>query len=211
MCLVYVQWSLREQRRGYKDERRTLVELAKDLERIRQNCQELGREIDLISERVREAHIPLGSPVPFMYALELRGPLEFFIRNSLPDPASGLAALSQAISDADKILVKELKRLKKKAPRIKALWKEKPVIAWQKGGFEYVLQQIFRFHLRLTIPKAHKRIIEIRRKLMGDQLRFDSEKGNAPAISRIIERMPGSYRLQCDRVIARILPPTTKA
>jgi hypothetical protein len=143
MCSAYIHGTLREQREGYKETRRTMTKLAGKLTKLEVACQDLARRLEVIADDVREAHIPFGSPVPGSYLMGLRRPLEYFRVKSLPDPSLPLEKLKQAINDAAEFLARESKALRRRAPRIKALWKTHPMLWWQKGGFEYALNRIF--------------------------------------------------------------------
>src|SRR5260370_33675947 len=118
--------------------------------------------------------------------------------------------LIYAISEADLFLSRESYLLRKRTPHIRARWKTKPLISWQKGGLEYALVQVFRRQLKLTVRESHKRIIEIQRKLDGRRLVFNNEKGYAPGIQRAIGRMPRSYKAQCSRAIVKALQSSSR-
>jgi hypothetical protein len=85
ICDAYVRGTVPRVRRGYRDERRDLNKLAKDLEGLRRRCQECACELRAIADRVREVHIPGGSSVPIMYAVGLEkeafelGQSDFFL------------------------------------------------------------------------------------------------------------------------------------
>jgi hypothetical protein len=206
MCATYVRGTLPNERESYKDERQRLKKLVLALKKLNRDCRHLAAKTDKIekvADEIRESHIHAGWTAPIIYLAGLGGPVEFFRQRSRRDPALQLVHLIQALAEAEGFLSRESRLLKKRVPRIKALWKTKPLIWWQKGGLEYALDQIFRGQLKLTVRQSHKRIIEIRRKLDGRRLVFNDEKGYAPGIQRAIASMPTSYKAKCRRAITR--------
>jgi hypothetical protein len=135
----------------------------------------------------------------------IAGPAEYFRIRSLPDPGASIEKYVEALTEADKFLAHEIQFLNNEIPRIRPLWKVHPQLWWQKGGFMYLLEQLFRKDAGLTVKGAHLQIINIRQKLDGKELTFYEEKGGCPAISKARRELSRSYKRICDRILARAL------
>src|SRR5437016_5348984 len=98
-------------------------------------------------------------------------------------------------------LDQEIAFVQSKIQSIKAPWKVRPHLWWQAGGIYYLLDRIFREASvqPTTQADAHRKIIEIIRKVDHRVLTFDLSKGYCPAICTAIERMSSDYKQLCDQ------------
>jgi len=218
VCCLCEIGSQPEVRDTYQEERRWIKRIIRDLKGVRKSCNGLRaqlRDVPSISLRsrplideVREAHKPRLSAVSLLELAGMAGPIEYFRSHSLPDPAATLDALLMSLDNADEFLAEEISFLTREVPRIRAFWKERPILWWQKGGLQYVLERLFRERGRLKLKDAHEMIGKIRFKLDGTKPDH-TYKGYSPRIATAIKHMPPDYRKACDRVLltALNLPP----
>jgi hypothetical protein len=210
VCYAYYLGTLPQTRRSYLDRRKRLTSLAKTLKCIGREVRTLSSKIQDLPDGIREAHVSSGTPIPILVLAGVAGPAEYFRIRSLPDPGALIEKCLEVLSETEKLFGREVKFLNIEIPRIGPLWKVKPQLWWQKGGFTYLLEQLFRKHAGMTVKEAHLQIIKIRRILDGKDLKFDYEKGYSPAISKARRELPRNYRRICDRVLARALKLPSK-
>jgi hypothetical protein len=219
VCNAYERGGRPDTKEEYKTVRRWLTTIIRDLDRLRKQCLILKEIIDAVPadgirlgslpDEIREAHKPRLYYVPIPELVGWQGPIAYFQQNSLEDPGKTVADLGSALGRAEDFLGKEIETLRNKVPKIHSLQKVGPILSWAAGGFYYVLERLFRERAKLTVKDAHFLIIEIRRKLDGEKLAFNVDKGFCPAIAGQINRMRSGYKKECDRVLkARFnLPP----
>jgi hypothetical protein len=220
-CSAYERGGTPDFRREYKETRRWISRIVRDLGRLERQCQVLGENIQALPcdgtrsqslpDEIREARKPRPSPISLLELAGVEGPLAYFRARSLPDPARPLEDFLQSLATAKSFLTNEIRFLRLEIPRVRPLWKQKPILWWQKGGFEYVMERLFRERGGLTLKEAHKSIGEIRRKLDGMKLTLDEERGYSSAIARAIDRMPLAYKTDCDEVLRAVLMLAAKS
>lgn len=200
-CSAYLRGKGVDVRRERQERRQWLKRVLRQMDRSGAQCKALRGALQSVPDAIRRAHRPEVLKVPLLEFIGLRGPAEYFRVHGLVDPATQIERLLQALTETDTFLTKEAKWMRDKIPRVRALWKARPIYWWQSGGFEYVLERLLREQANLEVKKAHHLIIEIRCKLDGKRLAFDTEKGYSPAIRQSIKRMPSDYKKECDKAL----------
>jgi hypothetical protein len=210
-CSVYRRGQLPETKNAYKQRRRWLGRVARDLENLRRDLERLGPAVEVLCDDLRIAHRPAREPVPLLQLMGLRGSDEYFRLRSLPDPAKSLVEFLQILGAAERFLSQETQLIRDAIPKTRALWRSKPEIGWRRGGLQYILMRLLRERAapRITVRQAHERIAKVLHKLDGGAISSDEVKGYFPAIRQAIERLSPTYKEKCDQVLATRLklPP----
>jgi hypothetical protein len=211
VCSAYSRGSMPDTRQEYKATSKWLKRISRDSKGIERQCSQIREKIVAIPDdqirssslpdEIREAHRLPFYHISLLELAGLQGPVAFFQQRSLPDPAQTLEDCIDALARTSKFLRAEGRFLHGRIQETRALWKQEPILWWQRGGLEYVLERLFRERARKKVKEAHHLIIEIRYKLDGKRTAFDTEKGYSPAIARTIKRMPTNYKKQCDKVL----------
>jgi hypothetical protein len=205
VCYQYYLGTLPQTRRSYLERRAYLRSIAKFLKRTRKDLRKFAAKIQDVPDNVREAHISSDTPVPILVIAGMAGLAEYFRVGSRTDPGEIVDRCIKVLGETEKRLTREIKFLNDEIPRVGPLWKNQPELSWQKGGFTYLLERLFRTDAGLTVRDAHLRIIEIRRKVDGKKLKFDYVKNYCPAISKARRELPRRYRIICNRIVARVV------
>jgi hypothetical protein len=201
ICSAYLRGLDVRTRQEYKDRRRWLKSIVRELNQIGGQCRSLREKLQFLPDEIRQAHKSRISPVSVLELAGLESPIQHYRNRSLADPAASLEELARVLTVVDDFFTAEIHSMRNKIPRTRALWKEHPILWWQKGGLEYLLKRLFTERCKLTSQRAYELIIGIRRKLDGSDLRIDKEKRDASGIRKRISDMPPDYKRACDRVL----------
>jgi len=205
-CSAYLQGLDEDIRLEYQQTRGRLRTITPDIKRLRKACSIVGDQLGGLIDQIREAHRPRFSTVSFSEFVSNDGRLEYFRSKKIPDPAEPLVELRQSLINLDGYLDKEVRYIRRRIPRTRAAWKQRPILWWQKGGLEYVLLRLFTKRAKLKVVRAHQLIVSILNKLASPKRVFYKykEQGYAPSIRRRLATMSPSYKRQCDKVLEKV-------
>jgi len=218
ICSAYRERESSEARHSLNAQRRRLNTIATRLAALKKG---LTNEQKLLAaaEEIRSIHRPLGAPGSVSEVMHFLGggdyfasQKEYFEKTNRADPAEPLDKLAKNLATARHFLDQEIAFVQSKIQSIKAPWKVRPHLWWQAGGIYYLLDRIFREASvkPTTQADAHRKIIEIMRKVDHRVLTFDLSKGYCPAICTAIERMSSDYKQLCDQHLQEWLDLTLR-
>jgi hypothetical protein len=161
----------------------------------------LGGSIGSMSETIRSAHIPEGSPA-LLPIPELSGLENYYRLKAMADPSEPLGKFVEQWPIIETFARQEADFLRQRGRSIRVQKGKRRRHSWQNGRLEYVLWQLFgRSSARKMLKKETEEQIElISRKLFGVQRQIDPDRGGCQAIREAITRVRKheQHKHQCD-------------
>jgi hypothetical protein len=196
-----------EERRKAVSARKALRKLDRGLHKLQSELEStLGDRIGSLSDEIRAAHIPSGSPALLPFQGDA-GLAQYFRRKGVPDPAESLERFIALWPTIQKVASREIRSRRYVLAKRRGLWKTDPRHFWRRGGAEYALSYLFKncASPRLLVKDIEERIAKLLQQLDGGSRSVDKLKGGCAAVREAIKRvrMDIPHKERCDRYIAR--------